>query len=423
METQFNSILFIKKLTVFVCFCFLFSSNLTQAQDFTEFKGKIVSDANGKALPLADLLVKGTNISTVSNIDGEFVLKVPNTYLKKSVLITYLGYKKTEIPLSKFKKTDTKIRLIEAATVLAQVDVNAPKDAKSLVEKALKLKGENYYNNKTIMTGFYRETIKKRNKNASLSEAVLKIYKQPYISNKNDAIALIKSRKKTNYSRLDTIALKLQGGPFSSLYTDIMKYPKFIFTENNLKHYDFSFKQSTQLNNKLVYVVDFKQKIGVTEPLHYGQLYIDADTYAITSAVYNLNVSNRKLASKLFVRKKPINAKVFPTEAAYRVNYRVKDGKWYYGYSNIILTFKVKWSNRLFNSRYTLQSEMAVTDWEQSAMDFVNRPKDRLKNSIILTDEASGFADPKFWGEYNIIEPEKSIESAINKIRKQLKKV
>ena len=36
--------------------------------------------------------------------------------------------------------------------------------------------------------------------------------------------------------------------------------------------------------------------------------------------------------------------------------------------------------------------------------------------------KASGFSDPNFWGAYNIIEPEKSIESAIKKISKQLNK-
>ena len=45
-----------------------------------------------------------------------------------------------------------------------------------------------------------------------------------------------------------------------------------------------------------------------------------------------------------------------------------------------------------------------------------------MKSSIILNDEALGFADPDFWGEYNIIEPEKSIESAIKKIRRQLRR-
>ena len=40
-----------------------------------------------------------------------------------------------------------------------------------------------------------------------------------------------------------------------------------------------------------------------------------------------------------------------------------------------------------------------------------------------MSDKAFGFSDPNFWGAYNVIEPEKSIESAIKKIKRQLKKI
>jgi hypothetical protein len=36
-----------------------------------------------------------------------------------------------------------------------------------------------------------------------------------------------------------------------------------------------------------------------------------------------------------------------------------------------------------------------------------------------MSDKVLSLADPDFWGEYNIIEPEKSIESAIRKIQRK----
>jgi len=173
MKAPVNSTHSLKKLTLLLILSFSFTCHTILAQNFTEFKGKVTSKNNGKALALADLTVKGTNISTISNTDGKFALKVPNTDLNKSVIISYLGYKKAEIPISELKKRNTKIQLVEAATVLAQVDVSAPKSAENLVRKALKLKGDNYYNNKSVMTGFYREIIKKRNKNLILFILIL----------------------------------------------------------------------------------------------------------------------------------------------------------------------------------------------------------------------------------------------------------
>ena len=75
-----------------------------------------------------------------------------------------------------------------------------------------------------------------------------------------------------------------------------------------------------------MYVVNFKQKPDITYPLYYGKLYIDAETFSLTSALYNLNVTNKVKASEMFIRKKPNRVDVYPTSAAYHVDYRTKDG-------------------------------------------------------------------------------------------------
>ncbi|MEP0214838.1 MAG: carboxypeptidase-like regulatory domain-containing protein, partial [Cellulophaga sp.] len=307
-------------------------------------------------------------------------------------------------------------------TALTEINISAPKDPRTLVLETLKKRGENYFEDPTLMTAFYRESIKKRRKNISLSEAVVNIYKAPYSNSRKDAVKLYKTRKSTNYSKMDTLALKLQGGPFNALYVDVMKYPQYIFGLDALKYYEFAFDHSTRINNRLVYVISFKQNDKTSDPLYKGKLYIDAEKKILTSAIYSLNITDKQKAAKLFVRKKPNKAKVWPTDVAYRVDYREKNNKWYYGYSSAILEFKIDWDSRLFNSVYSMSCEMAVTDWKKNTSNVLPKGKDKVKMSIILGDEAVGFSDPNFWGEYNIIEPEKSIESAIKKINRQLKR-
>jgi len=75
----------------------------------------------------------------------------------------------------------------------------------------------------------------------------------------------------------------------------------------------------------------------------------------------------------------------------------------------------------LFNTIYESTIEMAVTDWEKIT-DKPLKMSERLKPTVVLSDEISGFADREFWGEYNVIEPEKPIESAIRKIQRMLNK-
>lgn len=407
----------------------VFSATLFQDQiqqddnDYVEFSGTVEDNQTGTLLVFATISVEQTNISTITNTDGEFLIKIPKEMMNGTISVAILGFKTKRIPISQLSNENNRIKLEVLVTELSEINVKLPKDAKALVKMTLKKKGENYLNNEVLMTAFYRETIKKRRKNVSLAEAIVNIYKQPNNVGKRDYIKLYKDRKSTDYSKLDTVALKLQGGPFNALYVDLMKYPSYIFTEDVMDLYIFSFAPSTTVNGKPVYVVRFKQRADIYKPLYYGKLFIDAETLALTSAVYNLNVEDKKLASELFVLRKPRNIFVYPTEAAYRVDYRVKDGMWYYGYSNVQLSFKINRKGKLFNSFYSLTSEMAVTDWKLNTDGESVKGRDRLRPSVIITDEASGFSDPEFWGAYNVIEPEKSIESAINKIKRQLKKV
>ena len=201
-----------------------------------------------------------------------------------------------------------------------------------------------------------------------------------------------------------------------------MKYPDYIFADGSIADYKFTFSRSTRINDQLIYVINFKQWESIKEPLYTGELFIDVEKRTLTSAIYTLNITDKHRAARLFVRKKPAKVDVWPTEVAYRVDYREKGGKWYYGYSNVLLEFKVDWEDKLFNSVYSMTAEMAVTDWERNLQGNAPKSRERLKKSIILSDEAVGFSDPDFWGEYNIIEPEKSIESAIKKIQRQLRR-
>lgn len=409
------------KTLIFIITILTCISAIAQTTNYKEYKGRILDANTNEVLVFATVTITNTNISTVTNNEGEFSLKVPANNLNSTLIIDFLGYKQKTITLSELQDKKNKIKLEPSIVKLTEVTLNTFKDAKDLVIKTLQNKAINNPSNQNLMTAFYRETIKKRKRNVSLAEAIVSVYKQSYTSSKKDRVKLFKTRKKTDYTRLDTLALKLQGGPYNALYIDFMKYPGYILDKELINLYDFKLQPSTSINGKSVYVVSFKQKESIKQPLYYGKLFISSDNFALTSAIYNLNVENRELATNLFVKRKPKDVKVYPTKAAYRVDYREKNGKWYYGYSNVQLTFKVNRKGKLFNSSYSLSSEMAITDWVTLPNEKLKN-KEKLKTSVIIADEASGFSDPEFWGAYNVIEPEKSIQSAIKKIKKRLKK-
>jgi len=395
-------------------------SNQPDTLTYVQYKGSVSDQETRSPLAFASLTLNGTNIATITNSEGEFSLKVPKSMTEGKITVSYLGYKNKTVNLSEFKPERTKIELDLLVIALNEVRV-FPKDPELLIRAVMNKRAENYFNDQTLMSAFYRETIKKRRTYVSLSEAVVEIHKQPYMSSRIDVAQLYKARKSTDYTKMDTLTFKLQGGPYTTLYLDIMKNPEMVFTEDMIGNYEFSLENITKVNDRLIYVLSFKQRSHIAEPLYYGKLFIDTESLAITSATFNLNVENKMMASDMFIKKKPAGAKVYPTLAAYHIDYREKDGKWYYSYSRGQITFKVDWNKKLFNTVYESTIEMAVTDWEKTT-DKPVKMADRMKTSVVMTDEISGFADREFWGEYNVIEPEKPIETAIKKIQKKLEK-
>ena len=406
--------------TVIAMLFVLFSLNAQTG--FTEYHGKVVDGRTNKALEAASLSINNTNISTITNSEGEFLLKVPNNYSDSKVIVSFLGYNTYVLPLTKLRGSEEPIKLYVAVTELSTVSISAFKDAQSLIRKVFQDKNNNAGNESVFMTAFYRETIKRRSRNVSLTEAVVNILKQPNSSEQRDIIGLGKARKSTDYKRLDTVSVKLQGGPFSTVYLDIMKYPEYIFTEESINSYRFTFDEPSTINNRTVYVVNFTPKDNEFRINYKGKLFIDVESLALVSANYALDVSDKRNTKNLLVKKKPRDVEVYPLEAIYKVDYKQKGDKWYYSYSNLSLTFKVSKKRQIFNKVYTLSSEMAVTDWEVYGVNKKIKNRDRLRPTVIITDAISGFSDPDFWGEYNLIEPDKSIQSAIDKIRKSIEK-
>ncbi len=387
--------------------------------NFSEYKGVVVNSQNQDPLPGAYLSVENTNISSVTNADGEFSLKIPGDLENVIIRVSHLGFKSRSLSLETFQQDNNIIALQESLEELDEVSIFTYTDPESLVSNMLKNRGINYFDSPTTMTGFYRESIKRGRKNVSLSEAVVKIHKQSYGSNTDDDISLIKARKTADYSRLDTLALKLRGGPYNPLSIDIMKNPTYIFNEEDLSAFKFSFDSPIKSDDNYLYVVNFEER-EQSLPWYYGKLFIDAESFTLVRASFNLNVDNRSAATDLFVKKKPGGTRVYPVDVHYDISYREKDGRWYFGYGNTQLEFVVNWKRKLFNSRYKVNSELAVTNWQLNTEGKVKRDDTFLSRRVIMNDDISGFADVAFWGENNIIEPDESIEDAIDKIRERL---
>lgn len=391
--------------------------------NFTAYYGKVITSQNGRTLPFATVEAMGSNIATVTNIDGEFTIKIAMDSDVSDLKVSYIGFSNKTIPLIQFKASRLlTIRLEPNSVQLKEITIR-PQDALELIIDVLGNVRDNYSTDPMMMRGFYRETIQRGRNYVSISEAIIDIFKGAYSNDfQIDQVKLFKGRKSADVEKMDTVLFKLQGGPKTALLLDVVKNPYILLSSEYYDIYNFHLSDVISIDDKLHYVVTFNQKSYVDDPYYKGKLYIDMDKLAITEVEFELNTENKEEAARLFIQRKPIGMTIIPEKAVYRAKYTIEEDHWYFSYARAEVKFKVNWKKKLFNTTYSTMSEIAITDRTFEGIEkFAAR--DRFKSNDVMNDKVFIFFDQNFWGRYNVIEPDQSIESAINRLnRKYLKR-
>ena len=80
-----------------------------QITSFTQYKGEVLDEDTKRPLVFATLTLEGSNVSTVSNTEGEFALKIPTSISEGNVRVSFLGYKTRILPLAQFTTENNQI--------------------------------------------------------------------------------------------------------------------------------------------------------------------------------------------------------------------------------------------------------------------------------------------------------------------------
>jgi hypothetical protein len=385
---------------------------------FISINGLLKDAKTDEKVAYASVTIPGTGIGTVSNSDGEFTLKISNDLKAEYFEVSHLSYATAKFMISEAVGKDKTFFLELQPVQLKEIPV-VPKDARDIVLRAFKNIPENYSGAPNMMTGFYREYIMQRRDYLSISEAVVDIYKAPYMGIQDDQVKIFKGRKASNVKKADTLAVNLQGGPKVLMLLDIVKNPDLSIAMDNLDNYAFEFGMVVNIDDKQNWVVNFSPAAGSEGPLYFGKLYISQADLAITRAEFSLDLRDQAKAAGAFVKKKPMGLIFSPTSTSYLVTYKEQNGNYYLSYVRVDLKFKCDWKKRVFKNNYSLMSEMAVTSRnEDHIVKFENQ--ETFKSNMVFAEKVEDFTDVDFWGEHNIIQPEESIENAIKKLSKNL---
>jgi len=419
MKTSVQILFRVGILVIFMS-CYGAAYSQTGSDSYVTITGQLKDAKTGEKIIYATISVPNTGIGTVSNSDGEFILKINKVIDAEYFEVSHISYATSTFKVSESLGKNKTFYLEPQLIMLKEISV-VPKDARGIVEMALRNIKKNYSESPNMMTGFYRESIRQRRDYLSISEAVVDIYKAPYSTMQEDQVKIYKGRKGTNVKKADTLMVQLQGGPNVSMLLDIVKNTDLSIALDNLDNYTFEFGSMVNIDDKLNWVIHFSPNVIREEPLYYGKLYISQDNMAISRAEFSLDLNDEAKASRVFVQKKPMGLIFMPTSTSYLVTYKEQNGKYYLNYVRVDLKFQCDWKKRLFKNYYTVMSEVAITDRREENVTKFGK-QEVFRQNMVFAEKVEAFADADFWGEYNIIEPEDSIESAIKKLSKSMKK-
>lgn len=408
---------------LFLCLTFILGGMFAYADGSLKSISGIAKDrSTKKKLENVSISIPGTNIATVTNEDGKFLIKLPDNIEMPSLKADLIGYSTSYLSAEEIAKSDKEITIMLSplSNTLKEVTVYGGQP-RPLIENAMKKIPQNYSDSSSLFTAFYRETIQKGKRFIGISEAMTKIYKKSYKTRTidSDRVKVIKGRKLLSQKSSDTLAVKILGGPTLPVILDVVKNENALFNKNELDYYDFKMGKIAFVDDRPQYVIEFSpKKVILPYPLSKGTVMIDCESLAFTRADFEMDMSDKNKATSSILRKKPAGLKFKPQEASYIVTYKLQDGKSYLNYISSKTRFKCDWKRRLFSSGYTARAEMVMVDRQDNSNEKISR-KEAVKRNYILDDTVESFNDPDFWKDYNIIEPTESLDKAVYKLKKQ----
>ena len=409
-----------KKISQFLIICLLvllFPVAEVSAQSTAQSISGVVRDGKtGRKLSQASITTLESHEATVTNADGFFTLKTQRPV--EAIYVSCLGYSTIKVPLDGKSSENLKIRLLPGTITLSEVIVSAMNPLE-IVLAAMDKISTNYSRNNELMRCFYRETTQKGRRYIYVAEAVTHLYKSGYNRLTGiDRVAIEKGRKLVSTRETDTLGAKIQGGPTLPVTLDLLKNRELLLDREELGLYNLRMEVPVTIDNRPQLVISFEPAFVTDHVLQRGRMYIDRQNLAFTRIEMSLDMSDEVRASQAILLHKPVGVRFKPRELQTTVSYRYDNGISRLHYLHSDVRFYCEWRRKLFASPYHVEAEMVVTDLLSENAEPI-RGKASFSSHDSYYDKVEFFADPDFWGDYNIIEPSESLENAIHKLRKK----
>ena len=182
---------------------------VSKSHSQTEVKSKIVDFMSMMPIESASIYVQNTTIGTVSNVDGKFVLLVPEDHVSDTLVISSIGYKSFKTPVNEFDNT-MDVFLEEDVAQLDEVLLVSeprPTTGNEIVLKALTKLEVNMPNSPYLLKGFLRHKERNKKEFKWLIESAVTVYDSGYASNAGEHLKINVDEVRKSYDLRDVDSL------------------------------------------------------------------------------------------------------------------------------------------------------------------------------------------------------------------------
>jgi len=385
---------------------------------FLSIGGKIIDAETSEPLPYATIGISHRGRGTVTNYNGNFILRISEECLEDTLTVSYVGYVNRLLPVRSLPGNVMTITMDRDYIPIPEVIIRA-QDPLLILRRTVSSLASNYGTTPAILTGFYREGVYRKKEPQIYSEAVVKIYKSPYTrSLQNDQIKVIRSRKIENLEARDTLAVRLKAGLSATLSLDGMRHLFDFLDPQSFGSYEYHLTDIVTIDGETAYVISFKQKEWVTEPLMQGDMYINVDNYSLMLAEFEVNPLYIDETGESFISRLPKDYSMKPEYVRYRTRYRNVDGRYYLSHVRGDLGFNARGRKKVFNSRFNVFFELAIT--EHSTDNVARFDHEELAPAYSIFSETISGYDAGFWKDFDFLKPEDDLVAALENLKVRL---
>lgn len=380
--------------------------------------GRVTDAGTAEPLPYATVGISRRGRGTVTNFNGDFILRLSRQFLNDTLSVSYVGYVNRLIPVRSLPGNILTISMERDYIPIPEIIIRA-QDPHLIIRKIISSVASNYGTTPALLTGFYREGVYRKKEPQVYSEAVVQIYKSPYArSLQNDQIKVLRSRKIESLEVKDTLAVRLKAGLGATLTLDVMKNLFDFLDPASFDSYEYHLTDIVTVDDQSAFVVSFRQREGITEPLLEGDIYINVDNYAVVLADFEINPLYVDQTATSYISRLPRSYSMRPEYVRYRVRYRNVNDRYFMSHVRGDLGFIARGKKRLFNSRFNIFFELAVTDLRTTGVTRFDR--DELAPAYSVFSNTIRGYDPDFWKGFDFLKPEEDLVEALQRLKIRL---